>query len=41
MLKNPDIVKGFVAATVKTVDMLNDPDAGIALLKNRTVNDKN
>ena len=32
--ENPDIVKGFVAATVKgMIDMLNDPDAGIALLK--------
>ena len=32
--ENPDIVKGFVAATVKgMIDMFNDPDAGIALLK--------
>ena len=32
--ENPDIVKGFVEATVKgMIDMLNDPDAGIALLK--------
>lgn len=32
--ENPEIVKGFVAATVKgMIDMFKDPDAGIALLK--------
>ncbi len=32
--ENPEIVKGFVAATVKgMIDMFEDPDAGIALLK--------
>ncbi|MFK7890146.1 MAG: ABC transporter substrate-binding protein [Granulosicoccus sp.] len=32
--QNPEIVKGFVAATVKgMIDMFKDPDAGIALLK--------
>lgn len=32
--ENPDIVTGFVAATVKgMIDMFEDPDAGIALLK--------
>ena len=34
--ENPEIVRGFVAATVKgMIDMFEDPDAGIALLKER------
>lgn len=34
--ENPEIVRGFVAATVKgMIDMFKDPDAGIALLKER------
>ena len=34
--ENPDVVKGFVKATVKGLqDMLADPDEGLALLKQR------